>query len=223
MQEGSVDTPRRGGGGFGPLAALLFVYCAGGAVLAVVVAQANQPDVHATPAEAYGPADFPDVEWTPFEKYAPPGIAEGVYVVPRRVFMEADIFPCSQCHTPEDLPPNFTPRLLEDAHEKIALDHGPKNRWCFDCHHPDDRDRLHLASGESIEFDASHRLCGQCHGTIHRDWERGIHGRRLGYWNGPQVAFPCVWCHSPHRPEFEHFKPLPPPVAPGAIGNGDGR
>jgi len=49
-------------------------------------------------------------------------------------------------------------------HGDIVLKHDEEHRWCLDCHDADDRDRLHLASGERISFDESYLLCGQCHG-----------------------------------------------------------
>lgn len=109
---------------------------------------------------------------------------------------------------------NLERRVLEEMHDDIALDHGSKERWCFDCHNPDDRDRLRLASGESIDFDESYRLCGQCHGTIYRDWRQGIHGRREGYWNGAKSYLLCAHCHNPHAPRYQPITPLPPPVRP---------
>ena len=49
-------------------------------------------------------------------------------------------------------------------HTDIVLKHDEEHRWCLDCHDADDRDLLHLASGERVPFDESYRLCGQCHG-----------------------------------------------------------
>ena len=126
--------------------------------------------------------------------------------------LSEDIFPCTECHA--DMEPDVERRVLEDMHDDIVLDHGPKERWCFDCHNVDDRDRLRLANGTLIGFDESYRLCGQCHGTIFRDWRQGIHGRRVGYWNGPKRYLLCANCHNPHAPKFRPIKPLPPPVRP---------
>jgi hypothetical protein len=102
-------------------------------------------------------------------------------------------------------------------HDEIALQHGAEDRWCFDCHNPGDRDRLRLADGTLIGFEESYRLCGQCHGTIFRDWRHGIHGRRVGYWNGRKAYVLCAHCHDPHRPRFQPLDPLPPPVRPSHL------
>jgi hypothetical protein len=120
------------------------------------------------------------------------------------------IFPCTTCHN-KDLPPNRTRRQLTDMHTDIELKHDAEHRWCLDCHDADHRDQLHLASGEAVPFEESYRLCGQCHGEKYRDWRAGVHGRRVGQWNGAKRYLLCVHCHSPHQP---HFKPMAPTAAP---------
>jgi len=165
---------------------------------------------------AFAPADFPEID---FDLALPPEVeaaateeAAGAYRVPPPPFSDDGIFPCSECHA--DMEVDTIRRELEDFHDDIHLDHGPADRWCFDCHNPDDRDRLRLANGTLIGFDESYRLCGQCHGTIFRDWREGIHGRRVGYWNGAKSYLLCAHCHNPHAPRFPKIKPLPPPVRP---------
>ena len=128
------------------------------------------------------------------------------------------IFPCSDCHHPKDLPPNPTRRQLTDAHDDIVLKHDEEHRWCLDCHDADNRDRLHLASGAPVPFEESYRLCGQCHGEKYRDWRAGVHGRRVGLWNGPKKNLLCVHCHSPHQPRFKALAPKPAPLRPARPG-----
>jgi len=127
------------------------------------------------------------------------------------------IFPCSDCHA--DLEPDPTPRVL-GMHEEIVerFHHAEEQRWCLDCHNPDDRDKLRLANGQLIGFEASYKLCGQCHGEIYRDWKAGVHGKRTGLWNGPKEYRLCVHCHDPHRPRFAPIAPEPAPQRPEAIG-----
>jgi hypothetical protein len=132
------------------------------------------------------------------------------YFVPPPPFSE-DIFPCSDCHA--DMEVNETRREL-DAHEDIVLKHAEGQRWCLDCHNPNDRDKLRLVSGQLISFEESYSLCGQCHGTIFRDWKAGVHGKRTGYWNGKKQYRLCVHCHNPHSPRFKPLEPLPPPIRP---------
>jgi hypothetical protein len=122
------------------------------------------------------------------------------------------IFPCSECH--KDLKVNRTRRVLTDMHTDINFAHDAEHRWCLDCHDANDRDHLHLASGELVSFEESYRLCGQCHGEKFRDWRAGVHGRRTGEWNGHKKYLLCASCHNPHQPHFKPIVPKPAPVRP---------
>lgn len=126
-----------------------------------------------------------------------------------------DMFPCSECHG--DMEVNLKRRELEDFHDDIMLKHDEENRWCIDCHDANNRDMLHSASGELIDFKESYKLCGQCHGLKLRDWRAGVHGRRIGNWNGQKQYLLCAHCHNPHTPRFEEMKPEPAPERPGKI------
>ena len=132
------------------------------------------------------------------------------FFVPAPPFSEG-IFPCTECHA--DLEVNEERREL-DFHEEIVLKHAEQQRWCLDCHNPNNRDKLRLANGQLIFFEKSYLLCGQCHGTIYRDWKAGIHGKRTGMWNGKKQYRLCVHCHNPHNPKYKPLKPLPPPIMP---------
>lgn len=147
-------------------------------------------------------------------EHATPIGTNGSFPTPPPPFRDPDMFPCSECHEPEDLPPNPKRRELSMAHEEIVLHHDEEHRWCLDCHDADNRDKLRLASGTLIDFTESHRLCGQCHGAKYRDWRAGIHGRRTGDWNGKKEYLLCVNCHWAHAPRFAPLKPLPPPTRP---------
>ncbi len=128
------------------------------------------------------------------------------------------IYPCTGCHA--GMPVDRTRRTLT-FHTEIELRHDEEHRWCLDCHDADNRDRLHLASGEPVPFEQSYRLCGQCHGEKLRDWKAGVHGRRAGSWNGHKTYLLCAHCHNPHRPRFQPLAPKPaplPPVPPGGRG-----
>ena len=137
------------------------------------------------------------------------------YPVPKPPFSK-DIFPCTRCHDkPDDVNP--TPRNLVAMHGDIKLAHGSREQWCYDCHNPTYRDKLRLAGGRLVSFEASYELCGQCHGEKLRDWRRGIHGRRIGCWNGQRQYLLCVNCHNPHAPKFKAMHPRPRPMRPSEI------
>jgi hypothetical protein len=150
---------------------------------------------------------------TPLSHTAPN--AEGEIAVPPPPFSE-DIFPCSDCHDPED-DLERERRKLTLEHEGIVLQHDEKNRWCLDCHDGVERDFLHLADGTLVDFKESYKLCGQCHGPTFRDWKMGVHGKRSGKWNGQKTYLLCVHCHDPHSPSFKPIHPFPAPLPPQAI------
>ena len=128
------------------------------------------------------------------------------------------IFPCTECHNATDLPANPVRRQLVDAHDDIVLKHDEEHRWCLDCHDAANRDQLHLASGAPVSFEQSYQLCGQCHGEKYRDWRVGVHGRRVGQWNGAKEYLLCVHCHNPHQPRFQALAPKPAPLRPTRTG-----
>ena len=141
--------------------------------------------------------------------------AKGHFAVPPPPFSSDDIFPCSSCH--DDSEVDTRKRELTDFHEEIELYHGTRERWCFDCHNPDNRDVLRLAGGELVPFTESYRLCGQCHGDKYRDWKVGVHGKRTGEWDGKKQYLLCAHCHNPHTPHFEPIAPMPPPERPSLL------
>jgi hypothetical protein len=123
--------------------------------------------------------------------------------------------PCSKCH--RHIKPNPEKRALELAHTSISLRHAEAQRWCLDCH---EGDRLRLPNGELVDYERSYVLCGQCHGTVFRDWKVGIHGTRTGAWNGERYYRVCVSCHDAHQPRFKPIAPKPAPIRPADLGRG---
>jgi hypothetical protein len=126
--------------------------------------------------------------------------------------LDPETFPCSQCHTET---PDRTRRELA-FHDEIQarFSHDAEHRWCLDCHDAANRDVLHLSNGDPVPFTESYRLCGQCHGDKYRDWRVGVHGKRIGRWDGEKTYFLCVSCHDPHAPKFKAIQPMPRPKRP---------
>jgi hypothetical protein len=110
---------------------------------------------------------------------------------------------CETCHSLERQP-----------RHGVVLHHAEEQRGCLDCHNPDDRDALRLASGDTVSFEQSYLLCGQCHGPKLRDWRLGLHGKRTGMWEGEKKFYLCAHCHNPHEPRYAPMKPAFPPVRP---------
>ncbi len=116
------------------------------------------------------------------------------------------IFPCMQCHADQK---DRTRRELGFHEEQQSIfDHDAEHRWCLDCHDLENRDMLRLASGTLVPFTESYRLCGQCHGDKFRDWRAGVHGKRVGQWDGAKTYLLCVSCHNPHSPAFKGVKEI---------------
>lgn len=141
---------------------------------------------------------------------APAGGGELIQATPPP--FSPDIFPCSQCHDGGGDP---SPRKLA-FHEEIQarLTHGSPRHWCFHCHDLADRDKVHLSSGALLPFTQSYLLCAQCHYDKYRDWQLGIHGKRIGRWDGAKTYLLCVNCHDPHAPRIEALEPMPRPARP---------
>jgi hypothetical protein len=112
--------------------------------------------------------------------------------------------------------PDPRPRTLVRMHRNISLEHAEWH-WCLNCHSTFERNNLRLITGENISFEQSYRLCGQCHGSIYKDWKLGIHGRRVGQWNGKKLYVLCAHCHDPHKPKFRKL-PAKDPPKPSAYG-----
>lgn len=124
-------------------------------------------------------------------------------------------YPCTQCHAHRPGTADPRERELESFHtSRPALDHGLLSGWCYRCHDRRNVDRLLLPDGQAIEFDASHELCGACHGDKLADWRKGIHGHTTGWWTGPQIRKTCAHCHNPHRPAFGPMVAEPAPARP---------
>jgi hypothetical protein len=155
---------------------------ASGIALALAAhAEGGAPATKAAPAtaDAKGPALI---------QAEPPPFSEGIY-------------PCSACHAGQKDRARRT--LAFHDEQQSVFDHDADHRWCLDCHDYEDRDVLRLASGEPVPFTESYRLCGQCHGDKYRDWRAGVHGKRVGRWDGAKIYFLCVNCHNPHSPRFK--------------------
>ena len=130
----------------------------------------------------------------------PPAIGEGPYRLQ-----------CQECHKLFESERDVRAKLSQ--HENIKLNHG-MNSWCFNCHSIENRNKLILNEELEIGFDQSEELCAKCHGTVFRDWEKGMHGRTNGYWDksaGEQIRLKCTECHDPHSPAFPSYVPLPGP------------
>lgn len=116
------------------------------------------------------------------------------------------IFPCMECHKDQKDPKRRELGFHDE--QQAVFDHDAEHRWCLDCHDLQNRDVLRLANGDHVPFTESYRLCGQCHGDKFRDWRAGVHGKRVGQWDGAKTYLLCVSCHNPHSPRFKGVKEI---------------
>jgi hypothetical protein len=135
---------------------------------------------------------------------------------------ELPLYPCNMCHNLQKL--NTTVRQFkvapppEGAPHAGVLRHGKGQMWCLDCHNPKDRQYLRTVTGETLDFDDSPRLCGQCHSARYRDWAFGAHGKRATGWAAEREIYACTHCHNPHAPLIPMRQAsAPPPVRSGLL------
>jgi nitrate/TMAO reductase-like tetraheme cytochrome c subunit len=116
-------------------------------------------------------------------------------------------FRCSECHRHIDT--DQKQRRMMGEHEDLKMRHS--DLWCFSCHDGEDRTQLRLINGKTVDFSQMAQLCAQCHGMVYRDWKAGVHGKRIGSWNGDKKVLSCNECHDSHDPKFKAIRPWSPP------------
>lgn len=122
---------------------------------------------------------------------------------------------CRNCHDIRSANTKTTASLqLDEFHQSLSFNHG--QLACVACHNSlDGYTTLHLADGTAVEYSDTMKLCAQCHGTQHRDYQHGSHGGMRGYWDlsrGPRQRNHCIDCHDPHAPQFPALYPAPGPA-----------
>ncbi len=131
------------------------------------------------------------------------------FQVPMRKWEDIPMFPCSDCHKKMEI--DYTPRELKKKHADLVVDHGNDRFWCTACHDGKGMDFLASKDGRRIDMDHGYLHCGECHFKAHKDWEYGVHGLRIGMWQGSRVLRTCTECHDAHRPQITLEIPVPAP------------
>lgn len=121
-------------------------------------------------------------------------------------------FPCVQCH--DKIPAPIPIKEAKDRHHKVKLEHFAAASNCHICHAAADMNSLATLSGDTVSFDESYKLCGQCHSDKLKDFHIGAHGKSVGDWNGTRQRYSCTHCHDPHKPARPTSTALPAPPFP---------
>ncbi len=125
---------------------------------------------------------------------------EHTFLIPERK-SQIKSYTCSECHSK---PLHQMQSSVKKAHWQIATEHADTNTMnCATCHDGANMDDLKSITGTKINFNASHRLCAQCHTRQFEDWKGGAHGKKIAGWAPPRASMTCVNCHNPHKPHFK--------------------
>ncbi len=142
-----------------------------------------------------------------------PGLSGNIHVGASQSTM--DLLACIKCHN--GLKINTKKRILTGTHKDLIFDHpgfDSETRWCYYCHSSTNLDSLKFETGRLTGYRKSYELCVQCHVTKYAEWEVGIHGRRIGEWNGEKEYLSCITCHDAHSPRFKPIESMKPPLKP---------
>lgn len=144
------------------------------------------------------------------------GQADGASVVLQKRQVPIDPESCKNCHLTRSAEHRNIIKKIERNHEeKDNMVHGTLKMACVKCHDRENHNLLNTGmDNQKITFENSSPICQQCHGKIFKDWQNGVHGKRLGGWNLQKVQFQCVDCHNPHSVSFPKMKAEPPPHKP---------
>lgn len=125
-----------------------------------------------------------------------------------------ELHPCTNCH--QWTMGDTRPRKLKTPHDNFELKHGLHGKgkfWCMTCHNEDISRGLVTLEGDKVDYNDAYVLCSQCHVHQARDWVYGVHGKRVGNWQGKRQVLNCTACHYQHQPAIKARAPLGGPVS----------
>lgn len=125
---------------------------------------------------------------------------------PRALAPRAD--ECQLCHIKRSSKETFVPKKNKTTKEHFEIDiqHGTLKKSCNDCHDVNNSNKL-MAPGT---FANTSLLCARCHIERYREWEKGLHGKKITSWQ-KNVSYHCIDCHNPHNVKFKPMEAKPGP------------
>ncbi len=125
---------------------------------------------------------------------------------------------CQHCHLKKQK--SFIPSSKKTVREHTdkGLKHGNIDMSCNHCHDVGNRNFLRSTSSHKASFQNSSPVCAQCHEDRYREWNKGIHGHRIGTWKADKIQFHCIDCHDAHDVTFKKMQSRPPPKKPQCCG-----
>lgn len=126
----------------------------------------------------------------------------------------AEAVHCQDCHAKKNKEFILSKKKTTLKHENFAGKHGRTDVACGGCHDRNNSNFLRSTPDARASFVNPSPVCKQCHQDRYKDWEIGIHGKRLGGWNIGKKQLHCIECHGPHSVRFKTMKAEPAPIKP---------
>lgn len=121
---------------------------------------------------------------------------------------------CRDCHLAKQQNYILSKSSTVLKHADKAGFHGKAELACGACHDRNNFNLLRSSAEAPASFDNPSAVCQQCHQDKFRDWQSGIHGKRLGGWHLNKTQLQCTECHSAHSVKFKKMPADPPPRRP---------
>jgi nitrate/TMAO reductase-like tetraheme cytochrome c subunit len=115
---------------------------------------------------------------------------------------------CQLCHIKRIHREVFIPSKnnTKREHFEIEISHGSLKKSCNDCHDVNNSNKLVFPA----TFENTSLLCSRCHSERYIEWQKGIHGKKVGSWKN-NISFHCIDCHNPHSVSFKKMQSRPAP------------
>jgi hypothetical protein len=122
---------------------------------------------------------------------------------------------CQNCHGKNKAEYISKKAATHLEHQLVVAKHGYKELACNFCHDKGNHNLLRSSAAFPATFVNPAPVCQQCHSDIYRDWQNGIHGKRVGGWKGEaRIQLQCLTCHQAHSVKFKQMEARKAPQRP---------